>query len=171
VCDQFRASVVGDRREAAASATSRLVDQDCKRDFALFNLTIDGKLGGCDVVVVRVDYLAPSEHALDRAIMRQRKTGRSVRFELTDQRGRRSTITFGQALESPTSCCSLTGLTLRAASPDDSMPGWSENGLPVAAQSEQVKLGTHPSRLMPSPAYCSNLSAVQLLLSYSTYWP
>jgi len=42
-------------------------------------------LRGCDVVAVRVDDVAPSGYALDRATVRQKKTGRPVRFELTDQ--------------------------------------------------------------------------------------
>src|SRR6185436_15480245 len=55
------------------------------RDLALFNLAIDSKLRGCDAVAVRVDDVAPSGYAMDRATIRQRKTGRPVRFELTDQ--------------------------------------------------------------------------------------
>jgi len=55
------------------------------RDLALFNLAIDSKLRGCDVVAVRVDDVAPSEYSMDRATSRQTKTGRPVRFELTDQ--------------------------------------------------------------------------------------
>jgi hypothetical protein len=56
-----------------------------KRDLALFNLAIDSKLRGCDVVALRVDDVAPSGYAMDRATIRQSKTGRPVRFELTDQ--------------------------------------------------------------------------------------
>ena len=52
---------------------------------ALFNLAIDSKLRGCDVVAVRVDDVAPSGYSMDRATIRQKKTGRPVRFELTDQ--------------------------------------------------------------------------------------
>src|SRR5690348_8730491 len=55
------------------------------RDLALFNLAIDSKLRGCDVVAVKVDDIAPNGHAVDRATIRQRKTGRPVRFELTEQ--------------------------------------------------------------------------------------
>ena len=55
------------------------------RDLALFNLAIDSKLRGCDVVAVKVDDVAPNGHAVDRATVRQRKTGRPVRFELTEQ--------------------------------------------------------------------------------------
>jgi integrase len=49
------------------------------------HLAIDSKLRGCDVVAVRVDDVAPNGYALDRATVRQKKTGRPVRFELTDQ--------------------------------------------------------------------------------------
>lgn len=56
-----------------------------KRDLALFNLAIDSKLRGCDIVAVRVDDVAPSGYSMDRATIRQKKTGRPVRFELTDQ--------------------------------------------------------------------------------------
>src|SRR6516164_5008481 len=55
------------------------------RDLALFNLAIDSKLRGCDVVAVRVDDVAPNGYTLDRATVRQKKTGRPVRFELTDE--------------------------------------------------------------------------------------
>ena len=56
-----------------------------KRDLAMFNLAIDSKLRGCDVVAVRVEDIAPNGYAIDRATVRQRKTGRPVRFELTEQ--------------------------------------------------------------------------------------
>ena len=55
------------------------------RDLALFNLAIDSKLRGCDVVSVKVEDVAPHGYAIDRATIRQRKTGRPVKFELTEQ--------------------------------------------------------------------------------------
>src|SRR5215831_3223301 len=55
------------------------------RDLALFNLAIDSELRGCDIVAVRVDDVAPNGYTVDRATIRQRKTGRPVRFELTEQ--------------------------------------------------------------------------------------
>jgi integrase len=55
------------------------------RDLALFNLAIDSKLRGSDVVALRVEDVAPSGYAVDRAMVRQKKTGCSVRFELTEQ--------------------------------------------------------------------------------------
>lgn len=55
------------------------------RDLAMFNLAIDSKLRGCDVVALRVEDVAPNGYAVDRAMVRQKKTGRPVRFELTEQ--------------------------------------------------------------------------------------
>ena len=45
------------------------------RDLAMFNLAIDSKLRGCDVVSLRVEDVAPHGHAVDRATVRQKKTG------------------------------------------------------------------------------------------------
>ena len=55
------------------------------RDLALFNLAIDSKLRGCDVVALKVDDVAPNGYCADRGSVRQRKTKRPVRFELTEQ--------------------------------------------------------------------------------------
>jgi integrase len=55
------------------------------RDLALFNLAIDRKLPGCDVVRLKVADVAPHGYALDRASVRQHKTGKAVRFEITEQ--------------------------------------------------------------------------------------
>ena len=54
------------------------------RDLALFNIAIDSKLRGCDVVSLRIEDVAPRGYALDRATIRQRKTGRQIRLEITD---------------------------------------------------------------------------------------
>ncbi len=55
------------------------------RDLALFNLAIDSKLRGCDVVSLMVEDVAPHGYAIDRATVRQRKTGRPVKCEITEQ--------------------------------------------------------------------------------------
>jgi integrase len=54
------------------------------RDLALFNLGIDSKLRGCDLVSLRVADVAPQGHAIARTTVRQKKTGRPVMFELTE---------------------------------------------------------------------------------------
>ena len=55
------------------------------RDLAMFNLAIDSKLRGCDVVALKVEDVAPNGYSIDRTTIRQRKTGRPVKFELTEQ--------------------------------------------------------------------------------------
>ncbi len=44
-----------------------------KRDLALFNLAVDSKLRGCDLVQLRVLDVAPNGYTVDRASVRQRK--------------------------------------------------------------------------------------------------
>jgi integrase len=67
------------------SIRTRLQVEGRTRDLAMFNLAIDSKLRGCDVVAIKVEDVAPHGYAADRATVRQRKTGRPVRFELTEQ--------------------------------------------------------------------------------------
>ena len=67
------------------SIRTKLQVQGRVRDLAMFNLAIDSKLRGCDVVNLRVDDVAPHGQAVDRATVRQKKTGQPVRFELTEQ--------------------------------------------------------------------------------------
>jgi integrase len=64
---------------------TRLQMQHKVRDLALFNLAIDSKLRGCDVVSLKVEDIAPHGYAMERATVRQKKTGRPVRFEITEQ--------------------------------------------------------------------------------------
>jgi integrase len=73
------------RQKHVWAIRTMLQAERCKRDLAMFNLAIDSKLRGCDVVSIRVDDVAPNGYTIDRATVRQRKTGRPVRFELTEQ--------------------------------------------------------------------------------------
>jgi integrase len=63
----------------------RLQLEDRKRDLALFNLAIDSKLRGCDLVSLRVDDVCVGGRARHRATVIQKKTGRPVQFEITEQ--------------------------------------------------------------------------------------
>ena len=67
------------------SIRTKLQVEGRTRDLAMFNLAIDSKLRGCDVVSLRVEDVAPHGQAVDRATVRQKKTGQPVRFELTEQ--------------------------------------------------------------------------------------
>lgn len=61
------------------------------RDLALFDLVINSKLRGCDLVALRVSELAHGQSLSHRAIVLQRKTQRPVKFEITEPTpGRRS---------------------------------------------------------------------------------
>ncbi|MEL7615267.1 tyrosine-type recombinase/integrase [Vreelandella titanicae] len=55
------------------------------RDLALFNLAIDCKLRGCDLVNLRVRDIAHGTCISPRAIVMQQKTHRPVQFEITEQ--------------------------------------------------------------------------------------
>ncbi len=55
------------------------------RDLALFDLAIDSKLRGCDLVRLRVCDVAQGYRIAARAIVIQRKTQRPVQFEITEQ--------------------------------------------------------------------------------------
>jgi len=52
------------------------------RDRAMFDLAIDSKLRGCDVVKVKIGELVSGGQIRSRAIVIQQKTGRPVQFEL-----------------------------------------------------------------------------------------
>src|SRR3954471_8533115 len=67
------------------SIRTKLQIEDRARDLAMFNLAIDSKLRGCDVVAIRVEDVAAGGYTADRATVRQKKTGRPVRFELSEQ--------------------------------------------------------------------------------------
>jgi hypothetical protein len=66
------------------SIRSKLQIEGRTRDLAMFNLAIDSKLRGCDVVAIRVEDVAAGGYTADRATVRQKKTGRPVRFELSE---------------------------------------------------------------------------------------
>jgi len=58
------------------------------RDRALFDLAIDSKLRGCDLVKIKIADLVSGAEIRTRAMVIQQKTGRPVQFELTaDVRG------------------------------------------------------------------------------------
>ena len=55
------------------------------RNLALFNLAIDSKLRGCDLLDLRVSDVANGSEILSRAMIRQSKTKRPVRFEISER--------------------------------------------------------------------------------------
>jgi hypothetical protein len=54
-----------------------------RRDLALFNLAIDSKLRGCDLISLWARDVVNGDRILPRAMILQRKTQQPVRFEIT----------------------------------------------------------------------------------------
>lgn len=67
------------------SIRTRLQLASRTRDLGLFNLAIDSKLRGCDLVSLRVRDVSNGDEILRRATVIQKKTGRPVQFEITIQ--------------------------------------------------------------------------------------
>ena len=55
------------------------------RDLALFNIAIDSKLRGCDVVRLKVSDIKQGDSISSRASVLQKKTGFPVQFEIAEQ--------------------------------------------------------------------------------------
>jgi site-specific recombinase XerC len=62
---------------------ARLQSQGRIRELALFNLGIDSKLRGCDLVGLKVRDVCHGDQVATRATVLQRKTQRPVQFEIT----------------------------------------------------------------------------------------
>ena len=75
---------------------ARLELADNLRDLALFNLAIDSKLRGCDLVRLKVADLVVGGSVRDRVSVIQSKTGRPVQFEVS-QNTRRSVLEWIEA--------------------------------------------------------------------------
>ena len=52
-----------------------------KRDLAMFNLAVDSKLKGSDLIRLKIDDVSAGGTIRDRATVIQKKTGRPVQFE------------------------------------------------------------------------------------------
>lgn len=67
------------------SIRARLELKKRVRDLALFNLAIDSKLRACDLTHLKVEDIAAGGEVKTRGIIVQKKTGRPVQFEITEQ--------------------------------------------------------------------------------------
>jgi integrase len=67
------------------SIRARLELKKRVRDLALFNLAIDSKLRACDLTRLKVEDIAAGGEVKTRGIIVQKKTGRPVQFEITEQ--------------------------------------------------------------------------------------
>lgn len=109
---------IRDRLELAGNA----------RDLALFNMAIESKLRGCDLVAIRVRDVFTAGQVKERTSMIQSKTGKPVRFEITRQRDCRSSAGSATQRCSASSSCGPANSTAARTCRRASMPGSSEAG-------------------------------------------
>ena len=129
------------------------------RDLAMFDLAIDSKPRGCDVMALKVEDVAPHGAALDRATVRQRKTGHPVRFELRSR------------LESPLTHTSRRRAALPRPKPTTRQYSRLVSGWIASIGVDASFNGTHSLRRTKATLIyrrrTGNLRAVQLLLGKS----
>jgi integrase len=150
------------------SVRTRLQMAGRTRELALFNLALDSKLRGCDLVRLRVRDVAHGEQVLTRTSVIQQKTAQPVRFELTEQTRRalaswiaEATVTAGDYLfPSP----QHPGAHLSTRQYARLVKGW------VGLMGADPELyGTHSLRRTKATLIyrrTKNLRAVQLLLGH-----
>lgn len=93
------------------------------RDLALFNMAIDSKLRGSDLVAMRVRDVFAAGHVKERASMTQSKTGKPVRFKISDATRSPWTAGSGTPIWPGTNSCGQAGCTAAHTCPHGSMPG------------------------------------------------
>jgi integrase len=147
----------------------RLQNIGNRRDLALFNLAIDSKLRACDLLSLRVSDVASGKEAQSRAIIRQKKTKRPVRFEVT-ARTRKSVEEWIQAAKL-TENAFLFPSRLRS-SPHLSLRQYARivESWVSAIGLDPTAYGTHSMRRTKATLIyrrTKNLRAVQLLLGHT----
>ncbi len=139
------------------------------RELALFNLAIDSKLRGCDLVGLHVRDVVQGNHVAPRAIVMQKKTQRPVQFEITEQTREAVNAWIAAAHLKPEQFLFPSRMS---ASPHLSTRQYSRIVHTWAGLIglDQAAYGTHSMRrTKPTLIYrrTKNLRAVQLLLGHS----
>ena len=74
------------------------------RELAMFNLAIDSKLRGCDLVNLRVCDVVQGQRVMSRAIVMQKKTKVPVQFEITESTRDSLSALINKAQLTPDQC-------------------------------------------------------------------
>ncbi len=114
----------------------RLEIAGSKRDLAIFNLAIDSKLRACDLVKLRLDDICSGLRVRQRATIVQKKTGRPVQFEITEQS--KNSVEAGHHRSGPPvlDTSSQVGFTRALTYQLGNMPDWCTVGSKASAWSE-----------------------------------
>jgi len=139
------------------------------RDLAMFNLAIDSKLRGCDLVNLRVRDITHGSRILGRAMVVQRKTQRPVQFELTEPTRIAAAAWIEKAKLKPEQCLFPSRL---ADSPHVSTRQYARivHQWFSAIGLDSTVYGTHTMRRTKATLIykrTKNLRAVQLLLGHT----
>jgi integrase len=139
------------------------------RDLALFNLALDSKLRGCDIVKLTVKDVSMGDEVKSRSSVLQQKTKQPVKFKITDKTQKALSVWIEKAQLRlidylfPSSVCS--GYHLSTQQYAKIVNGWVESiGLDKSAY------GTHSlRRTKASIIYkqTKNLRAIQILLGHT----
>nr|WP_321249668.1 tyrosine-type recombinase/integrase [uncultured Ruegeria sp.] len=139
------------------------------RDLALFNLAIDSKLRGCDLVCLRINDLAIGNSVRDRVSVVQSKAAKPVQFEVTENTREvvsqwvSSPDMHGQQYLFPSRLRALPHLSTRQYA--RLVRDWV-----LSIGLDPSSYGTHSLRRTKAALICRktrNLRAVQLLLGHS----
>ena len=139
------------------------------RDLAMFNLAIDSKLRGCDLVNLHVRDITHGSKVLPRAMVVQRKTQRPVQFELTEPTRAAVTAWIEKAKLKPEQCLFPSHLTKSAHVSTRQYARIVHQWVAVIGL-EPTIYGTHTMRRTKATLIyrrTKNLRAVQLLLGHS----
>ena len=139
------------------------------RDLAMFNLAIDSKLRGCDLVNLRVRDIAHGNQIVARAMVVQQKTQRPVQFELTEPTTAAVAAWIGNAKLKPEHCLFPSRVS---KSPHVSTRQYARivHQWVATIGLDPTVYGTHTMRRTKATLIykrTKNLRAVQLLLGHS----
>jgi integrase len=140
-----------------------------RRDLALFNLAIDSKLRACDLLALRVSDVASGGEILSRATIRQRKTKRPVRFEIT-ARTRKSIEEWIEAAQLGASAYLFLSRVRRSPHLSTRQYARIVNDWVSSIGLDPAAYGTHSLRRTKATLIyrrTKNLRAVQLLLGHT----
>jgi integrase len=130
---------------------------------------IDSKLRGCDVVSLKVEDVAPHGYAMEGATARQKKTGRPVRFEITEQ-SRQSVDEYLRLTERPPGCFLFGGRRGKDKSLTTRQYARLVSNWTAMIGLDASLFGTHSLRRTKATLIyrkTGNLRAVQLLLGHT----
>lgn len=144
----------------------RLQMEERRRDLAMFNLALDSKLKGCDLVRLRIDDVFVGGRARDRAAVIQTKTGRPVQFETTEETraaigdwlsvrdARRGGYLFPGRLQAQPHLSTRQNARM-------SIDGWSAPGSIARHTARTRCAGRHRHRFTRKPATCERAIAAR----------